>query len=165
MTRDEKTPDESLEPKAKPSPGVSKAHAHPRRARDAEPSPAERPLAARFRLTLGPRLMRTSLKRTQGFRLVYRRGRWARGTLMSVGTAANRLAQTRIGIRTRKGLKGAVVRNRLKRQLRALLFSERIPLRIGIDLVVVLHPPTPGVATPRLAKELIALCRTARATP
>jgi len=109
--------------------------------------------------------MRTSLKRTQGFRLVYRRGRWVRGAALSVGAYPNQLAQTRIGLRTRKGLKGAVVRNRLKRQLRALLFSERIPLRIGVDVVVVIHPPTPGVATPSLAKELLALCRAAKAAP
>jgi ribonuclease P protein component len=109
--------------------------------------------------------MRTPLKRTQEFRLVYRRGRWARGTLLSVGAYPNQLAQTRIGLRTRKGLKGAVVRNRLKRQLRALLFSERIPLRMGMDLVVVIHPPTLRATSPNLAKEILALCRDAKAAP
>jgi ribonuclease P protein component len=107
--------------------------------------------------------MRTSLKRTQSFRLVYRRGRWARGLLLSIGTFPNQLPQTRIGLRTRKGLKGAAIRNRLKRQLRALLFSEQIPLRNGIDLVVVIHPPTSRAATPSLAKELLVLCQRIKA--
>lgn len=68
----------------------------------------------------------------------------------------------RVGLRTKKGLKGAVVRNRLKRQLRAVLASGRIPLHPGHDVVIVLHPPRVPVTTQRLEKELKELCQRTR---
>lgn len=100
----------------------------------------------------------SSLKRTEAFRVVYRRGRWGRGTLVSVGARPNGLATTRLGLRTKKGLKGAVRRNRLKRQLRAI--AARLgPWTPGVDVVVVVHPPTPSVTTAQLELELARLCK------
>ena len=90
---------------------------------------------------------------------MYRRGRWARGHLLSVGTVATAGSTMRLGLRTRRGLKGAAVRNRLKRQLRAILRSQERQLRPGFDLVVVLHPPSPPVATASLQREFLALCK------
>ena len=93
------------------------------------------------------------------FRTVYRRGRWAHGQLLSVGVVANNATQARVGLRTKRGLKGAAVRNRLKRQVRAVIRSQERILHPGLDLVVVLHPPAPPVTTATLERELLLLCK------
>lgn len=90
---------------------------------------------------------------------MYRRGRWARGRLLSVGTTPNETAKTQIGLRTRRGLKGAAVRNRLKRQLRAVICEHASSIHPGFNMVVVLHPPSPPVPTESLKQEFLALCR------
>ena len=89
---------------------------------------------------------------------MYLRGRWAHGPSLSVGALPTGRATTRIGLRTRRNLKGATVRNRLKRQLRAIVFQRTTPLRSGLDLVVVIHPKRIPTKTATLAQELLALC-------
>ena len=106
----------------------------------------------------------TRLKLTSGFRAVYRRGRWARGAALSVGVLPNSAGTTRIGLRTRRGMKGAVVRNRLKRQLREALRANERAFRSGLDIVVVLHPEPPQTTTASLEKELLQLCKRSGAT-
>ncbi len=63
-----------------------------------------------------------------------------------------------MGLRTRRGLTGAVERNRLKRQLRTILYARPLPLRSGLDVVIVIHPATLPAKTPRLEEELRTLC-------
>ena len=107
--------------------------------------------------------MTVPLKHTEAFSAVYRRGRWARGPSLSVGILPNRCLQTRIGLRTRRGLTGAVVRNRLKRQLRTIVYDRALPFRQGLDVVVVIHPVRLPAATDLLKTELIGLCKRAGA--
>ena len=99
-----------------------------------------------------------SLKRTDAFLAVYRRGRWARGPSLSVGALPTDEHGARVGLRTRRGLKGAATRNRLKRQLRAILSADRFRFRNGLDLVVVIHPTRVPARTSSLERELITLC-------
>ena len=99
------------------------------------------------------------LKFTESFNAVYRRGTWARGTLLSVGVLTNRTDAVRVGLRTRRGMRGAVVRNRLKRQLRSIVRSDALKLRFGFDVVIVIHPAALPVTTERLSGELHKLCR------
>lgn len=68
-----------------------------------------------------------------------------------------------MGLRTRRGLKGAVVRNRLKRQLRAILHEGQLPLRQGLDVVIVIHPIRIPTSTDSLRIELTGLCKRAGA--
>ena len=82
---------------------------------------------------------------------------------MSVGILPNQGAQTRIGLRTRRGLKGAVVRNRLKRLLRTIVYDRMLPFSQGLDVVVVIHPILLPAATGSLKTELIGLCKRAGA--
>jgi len=56
-------------------------------------------------------------------------------------------------------MKGAAIRNRLKRQLRAIIYTGGLPLKAGVDLVVVIHPPQIPVSTTALERELIQLCK------
>lgn len=77
-----------------------------------------------------------------------------------MGVVKSELSCTRIGLRTARGMKGAPQRNRVKRQLRALLFSERIPLQSGLDMIVVASMATAGSTTlQRLEQELRTLCQ------
>lgn len=94
---------------------------------------------------------------------MYRRGRWARGSSLSVGILPRQRSQTRIGLRTRRGLKGAVVRNRLKRQLRAIVYEGTLLLRQGLDIVIVIHPTRIPAPTDSLRTELTGLCKRAGA--
>jgi len=71
----------------------------------------------------------------------------------------NKTDRVRIGLRTRRGLKGAVRRNRLKRQARALVFQDPLPLRGGSDIVIVLHPKPASVSAITLKRELRGLCK------
>ena len=64
----------------------------------------------------------------------------------------------RVGLRTRRGLKGAARRNRLKRQLRAILSTDRFQFRNGLDLVIVIHPVRIPTGTASLERELLTLC-------
>lgn len=90
---------------------------------------------------------------------MYRRGRWARGTLLSVGIVESGQPRVRVGLRTKRGFKGAVERNRLKRQLRAILMSAQTLFRPGLDVVVVIHQPRLPVRASHLKSELYTLCK------
>lgn len=107
----------------------------------------------------------TRLKLTTGFRAVYRQGRWARGAALSVGVLPNSVGATRIGLRTRRGMKGAVVRNRLKRQLREAIRAAQQTFRPGLDVVVVLHPERVPAKTALLELEFARLCKRSGLTP
>lgn len=137
---------------------IPRAHELARGTQGAEPSSTQGPLAADSGVSTPPA---ASLKHTTAFLAVYRRGRWVRGATLSIGTLPNQARRTRIGLRTRRGLKGAVVRNRLKRQLRALVSSRQLPLRQGLDVVIVMHPNRTPVPSHALERELHTLCRRA----
>ena len=100
----------------------------------------------------------TRLKSTQAFRAVYRRGHWAHAAAVSLGARKNRGRTTKVGIRTRRGMKGAVVRNRLRRQMRAVFQAHQDRLATGYDLVIVLHPMPPRATSSELEREFIQLC-------
>ena len=85
--------------------------------------------------------------------------------LLSVGAFQNNEGKIKIGLRTRRGLKGATVRNRLKRQLRAIVAKRDLVLRSGLDVVIVIHPPKLPASTDRLETELRILCQRIDATP
>ena len=164
MADNEKTPPHTLDLASETHTRLPPAHAHARGAQDARTSSTKRPVATHSSVTQPDPLPRRAvrsvpLKRTEAFRAVYRRGRWVRGALLSVGVLPNHQQAARTGLRTRRGLKGAVVRNRLKRQLRTALSSEAISLRVGLDVVVVIHPPALPITTAELQRELWQLCR------
>ncbi|MBI3997344.1 MAG: ribonuclease P protein component [Candidatus Omnitrophica bacterium] len=99
------------------------------------------------------------MKLTRVFRHVSRRGRWAHGPVLSVGGATNQEGFTRVGLRVKRGLKSAPQRNRLKRQLRAVIRTGPSFLRTGLDLIVVIHPRTLPVKTTDLDQEFRLLCK------
>ena len=103
-----------------------------------------------------------SLKSTRGFIALYKQGKWVHGPSLSLGWLLKAEGQAHIGIRTRKGLKGAVIRNRLKRQMRAVIKEANLVPRQSVDVVLVLHPHAGHIATQDLKKEACQLFQTAR---
>jgi ribonuclease P protein component len=77
---------------------------------------------------------------------------------LRVGAAANGLEVARVGFAIPARVGGAVVRNRLRRQLRATLHSE-LPRLAGFDLVIVAAPAAAGLEPERLRAELLATIR------
>lgn len=74
-----------------------------------------------------------------------------------MGVLGNNLKATRIGIRVRRGTKPAVLRNRLKRQIRAALSSQRFAA--GVDVVIVIHQKAELAGSRDWVKELDGLCK------
>ena len=160
---DEEKSSARVQPETPQDPRVSPSDEYARRTPHARSPPPQGSLATHPHLTdrrFGAQAPRTlaRLKRTQRFTEIYRRGRWVHGPLLSVGVLGNRLPRCQVGLRTRRGMKGAVVRNRLKRQLRAILTAQPPP-RGGWDLVIVAHPKQVPVSSHRLQLELTALFR------
>ena len=76
---------------------------------------------------------------------------------VAVGILPNHLPVTRLGIRVKRGLAGAVVRNRLKRLTREAYRRHKPRLAAGWDVVVVLTR-TGGVSVSHLEQELLSAC-------
>ena len=77
---------------------------------------------------------------------------------LRAGAAPNGLTVARVGFAIPSRVGGAVVRNRLRRQLRATLRSE-LPRLAGLDLVIVAAPAAAGLTPERLRAELLASIR------
>lgn len=76
---------------------------------------------------------------------------------LAVGTLPNHLPVTRLGLRVKRGLAGAVTRNRAKRMLRAAYRQLKRRLSPGWDVVAVLTRAD-GLSTERLERELLSAC-------
>ena len=66
---------------------------------------------------------------------------------------------TRVGLRTPRGLATAVERNRIKRQLRAILRGPTLQLRPGADVVIVIRPTQRRADTPALERDMARLLK------
>ena len=82
------------------------------------------------------------LKHWQDFQATYQQGKRYRGTHLLLRVLPNpRLNQSRFGIAiSQKVSKKAVVRNRIKRQLRAILLSQHPNLARGFNVIIVVLP-------------------------
>ncbi|MEL7058511.1 MAG: ribonuclease P protein component [Acidobacteriota bacterium] len=81
------------------------------------------------------------VRKSVDYRLCYREGRRRRGRLLTLHHRPNREGVARIGITASRKVGKAVVRQRLKRQIREIYrrWPER-PRLPAVDLVVHLHP-------------------------
>lgn len=109
---------------------------------------------ARFGLARRERLLRPS-----DFQAVLRSGRRARDPYFVVATRANDTGRARLGVTVsrRVSLK-AVVRNRIKRQIRES-FRHTKPDLPGTDIVVVAYGPAATAANTELKKSLVTLLK------
>jgi len=101
---------------------------------------------------------RERLRRRTDFLRCYRRGRRRRGAHLILYAHPNELGHPRLGITASRKVGTAVVRNRVKRQVREIYrrWSERSQLP-ALDLVVHVQPTAPTVAFAELGSELRGL--------
>jgi ribonuclease P protein component len=77
--------------------------------------------------------------------------------MLSVWVLPNHLTVTRLGLRVGRGLKGSVVRNRAKRLVREVFRAHKAELKIGDDLLIVIHQIA-GVSLKQFEAELLEAC-------
>jgi ribonuclease P protein component len=99
--------------------------------------------------------MRTygSLKRRSEFARVHRRGRRRSGSFLTCLVAESR-ERTRLGLSVSTAVGGAVVRNRLRRRIKAIL--DRYPLERApfVDLVFIARPGAGELSFRDLSSEI-----------
>lgn len=98
------------------------------------------------------------MRRGSDFERAVRRGRRAgRPTLVLHASSSDAGAEaTRVGFVVSRAVGGAVVRNRVKRQLRAVLAGRVDELPAGLLLVVRANPAAAGATSTRLAADVDA---------
>lgn len=109
-----------------------------------------------------PRARRIRTQRD--YQLMMRRARFLRGQWLTVRAMPGQTTTTRCGfIVSTTVSKSAVVRNRLRRQLRATAAS--IPARPPADIVVIVHRAAVGQPASTLSEEFISLLHKLRHAP
>lgn len=102
------------------------------------------------------------IRRRTDFQRVYREGRRWSGRWVNVFSLAGRAEALRFGITVTKKTGGAVVRNRIRRQIREILREARPSLPGGsADVIVHVRPGPPGVEFAPLRDEIRGLLRRA----
>jgi len=103
---------------------------------------------------------RGRLTRSAEFDAVYRRGRSAASRHLVAYAFPNERGETRLGVAVSRKVGGAVVRNRLKRQLREA-FEAQAALTAGMDIVLVARPGLDATVEsqgfPWLVEEIVGL--------
>jgi ribonuclease P protein component len=97
------------------------------------------------------------LKRAQDFTQVRRQGSRWRKPLLILNILPNTLSFSRYGFVVSRHVGGAVVRNRVKRRLRAIIYNHITDLTTGFDVVIVAQPATAQAAFAELDAELMQL--------
>ena len=96
-------------------------------------------------LRAGPSTQDGRLRRRSDFQNAYRNGRRWGGRIVNVFVAANDLGHPRFGLTVTKKSGGAVVRNRLRRQIREIV-RFLVPALPGVGRDVVIHVK-PGIGS------------------
>jgi len=97
--------------------------------------------------------------RKADFDAVYRHGQRRSNSLFTVFSKANQLPQSRLGYSIKRGLGGAVVRNRMRRRMREVVRLHRQEIPAGWDIVIHPKPPVATAAFATLATELLKLLK------
>lgn len=114
------------------------------------------------------------LRRRQDFTAAYREGRATSGDLLVLRSRPNQLGHNRYGFSVSKRVGTAVVRNRVKRRLRAAVTALLVPAVAaddgmaatqGWDLIVIARAPAATVDYDELVRALARLLRRARILP
>jgi ribonuclease P protein component len=104
--------------------------------------------------------VRHRLKRSSDFQRVYGARVRRDGSLVAVHSRPNQLAYARVGFSVSTKVGGSVVRNAVKRRLRAICRDWLEAARdSGVDVVVVARPAAAAASFEALADELTGLLR------
>ncbi len=97
------------------------------------------------------------IKDPAAFRRAFERRRWESDAILTLHGVENGLDHARLGISvSRKKVKTAAARNRLKRLIREAFRLSKAELPAGLDLVVVPRHPAPRFADVRRSLPLLA---------
>lgn len=96
-----------------------------------------------------------SLTRRGDFARVQRRGRRSAAAAFVVLALPGR-ERTRVGITVSSAVGNAVVRNRLRRQVRTVLDRAALGAAAARDIVIIARPAAAGLSFPALAREIDA---------
>jgi ribonuclease P protein component len=99
------------------------------------------------------------LRRERDFAAVYQRGRSWSNQLLAVRTLPSAQTRSRFGFAVGKRVGGAVIRNRIKRRLRALV--QGLETTQGWDVVIIARPDAASADFDRLRSALVSLFRRA----
>lgn len=86
------------------------------------------------------------LRRSADFQVVKQNGRRWRSGPITANVAPNALTCTRFGFIVPKRIGSAVVRNQVKRRLRAIVHQHLTLINEGYDVVVITYPPAETLA-------------------
>jgi ribonuclease P protein component len=89
------------------------------------------------------------LRRSRDFEAVMRHGRRMRTPMLHLAARQNELSYSRVGYAVSRRVGGAVVRNRVKRRLRAIVSG--LPIRPGYDIVAVPQYSSAGASFQEIA--------------
>lgn len=100
-----------------------------------------------------------SLKLNHVFQRLYRKGRRAALPTLALYSRPNGRGENRLGLTTGAKLGHAVVRNKLRRRLRAIYRLHEPEFKPGFDLVVVCRAAAVGASYRRLERDFLKLAR------
>ncbi len=99
------------------------------------------------------------LKKNSDFRRTYRKGRTCAAATIALYCRYNRTAQSRLGITTGTKVGKAVVRNRIRRRIRAIYRLHETELKAGYDLVIVARVRAAEATYAQLEKDFLRLAK------
>ncbi len=99
------------------------------------------------------------LKKNSDFRRAYRRGKTCAAPSLAIYCRKNGTDQNRLGITTSVKVGKAVVRNRIRRRIRAIYRLRETELRAGYDVVVVARVRAASASYAQLEKDLLRLAK------
>lgn len=100
-----------------------------------------------------------SLKLNHVFQRLYRKGTRSASPTLALYSRPNGRQQNRLGLTTGAKLGHAVVRNKLRRRLRAIYRLHEDEFRTGFDIVVVCRAASVSASYQRLEKDFLKLAR------
>lgn len=101
----------------------------------------------------------TVLKDNKTFRRLYRRGNNSATANLAIYCRPNGTQQNRLGITTGVKVGKAVVRNRIRRRIRAIYRLHETELKAGYDLVIVSRVRAAGATYQQLEKDFLKLAK------
>ena len=101
----------------------------------------------------------TTVKKNYEFRRMYAKGKSGVSSCLVVYYRKNRLGHNRLGVTVSTKLGHAVVRNKLRRRLRAIYRIHESEFKPGFDIVVVCRAASVEASYRRLERDFLKLAR------
>lgn len=101
------------------------------------------------------------ISKSRDYKLVYEKGKKFSGRYIIVYIKENNLGCNRFGFVVSKKIGSAVVRNRVKRQLRAIINGEKNNLKEGFDIVIICRHHIKGYTFPLLREDVVKVLKKA----